>query len=237
VKVQCELCREIVPLADFTPSSEGISIRCPACSGTYFVPAPRQGEAGGTVAPSANGVGGGGAERGGAGAEGGVAGDAGGAGSTDGGPQGHEVRCPKCGRRQPQAEACRHCGLVFALWDPAKATGTTGDDVAQRLFALAEAAWSETARHTAFIEHCSRTGQLPHAARCYRDRLARDPDDAVAREQQAKVVKVTELTFLTRPRELADAPVPYRRALIGLVVVVFLILLGLITSPLWRWWK
>jgi hypothetical protein len=214
VKVQCELCREIVVLADFTPSAEGISIHCPACDGTYFVPAPRpdpgrDGAAPGPAPPPA---------------------------ASTGEPAAGDA-CPKCGRRQPPADACRHCGLVFALWDPASAPTAAGDEEARRLFARAEEAWGETARHEAFIEHCSRTAQLPYAARRYRERLTRNPDDAVARAQQARVVTITELTYLTRPRELADAPWPHRGALIGLVIAVFLLLLGLLTSPLWRWWK
>jgi hypothetical protein len=212
VKVQCELCREIVPLADFTPSAEGISIRCPACNGRYYVPAPIR------AAPGA------------------LASELGGE-AVAGGEAESEARCPKCGRRQPQGAACRHCGLVFALWDPDGVAPTAGDDEAQRHFALVEAAWGDRTRHEAFIEHCARTGQLPYAARCYRDRLARDPDDSVARAQQARVVAVAELTCLTQPRELADSPVPYRGVLIGAVLVLFVILLGVLTSPLWRWWK
>ena len=243
MKVQCDLCREIVALADFTPSAEGISIRCPACGGTYFVPAPRKGEGGGTVAPSAQGSGGGGAGGGGGGAraEGGGGGDGGGADAEDGGPQREEVQCPKCGRRQAPTEACRYCGLVFALWDPESAAPTVaasaGDDEARRLFAHAEEAWSDVARHKTLVEYCSRVGQLPFAARCYRERLARDPADAVAKAQLQKVATVAELTCLTRPRELADAPVPYRRVLIAGVIALFLLLLGTLTSPLWRWWK
>jgi hypothetical protein len=146
------------------------------------------------------------------------------------------MRCPKCGRRQPRGDACRQCGLVFARWDPARAAATTGDEEARRRYALAEAAWSEPSVHEAFIEHCVRTGQLPYAARCYRERLARDPGDAVARAQQARVVKVAELTCFTRPRELADAPLPHRRLLIGAVLLLFVVLLGMLTSPLWRQW-
>jgi hypothetical protein len=225
VKVQCELCREIVALADFTPSVEGISIRCPACSGTYFVPAPRQADADRGAPPQrVEPVG----STAGAAAQpqsSGVVADAGG------------MACPKCGRRQAQGGACRYCGLVFALWDPTTAAATNGEDESRRRFAAAEAAWSDLSQHEAFIEHCSRTGQLPYAARCYRDRLARDPDDAVARAQQARVVAVAELTCLTRPRELADAPLPHRGVLIGAVIALFVALLGILTSPLWRWWK
>jgi hypothetical protein len=48
---------------------------------------------------------------------------------------------------------------------------------------------------------------------------------------------VAELTCLTRPRELAEAPVPYRKVMIAGVVALFALLLGLLTSPLWRWWQ
>jgi hypothetical protein len=221
VKVQCDLCREIVALADFTPSAEGIQIRCPACGGTYFVPAPGRGErkpappraapVEASSAPPAEAA----------------------AGAAD------EVPCPKCGRRQPTTAACRYCGLVFALWDPesAAAAASAGDDTARQLFAFAEEAWGEPARHDAVVEYCTRAGQLPFAARAYRERLARDPDDAVATARLQRVAAVAELTCLTRPRELAEAPVPYRGVLVAGVIALFLVLLGMLTSPLWRWWK
>jgi phage FluMu protein Com len=213
VKVQCELCREIVLLADFTPSAEGLEIRCPACKGSYFVPAPGRGEARPAASPPPTAT----------------------ASEAPAEPV-EEMRCPKCGRRQPLAESCRHCGLVLARWDPDAAAPTTGDDEARRLFAEAEAAWGDPERHDVFIGYCGRAGELPYAARCYRDRLARAPDDAVARAQQARVVTAAELTYLTAPREQADAPVPHRAVLVGAVVALFVALLLALTAPLWRWW-
>ena len=231
MKVQCELCREIVPLADFTPSAAGLEIRCPACKGSYFVPAPER-AAQPEASPAEAAAGGVRAGEDASGREG----RAGGEGDGAAGGAEEEMRCPKCGRRQPRAEACRHCGLVLARWDPGAAAPTTGDDEARRLFAEAEAAWADPERHDAFIGYCGRAGQLPYAARCYRDRLARDPDDAVARARQARVVTAAELTWLTRPREQADAPVPHRGVLVGAVVALFVLLLVVLTAPLWRWW-
>jgi hypothetical protein len=204
VKVQCELCREVVPLADFVPSVAGIEIRCPACHGTFFVPADAPPAA--VPAPAAA-------------------------------PDATEMDCPKCGRRQPRAESCRYCGLLVARWDPAAAPAAGGDEVALRLFAEVEAGWADRQRHEAFIEHCGRAGLLSFAARCYRERQRRDPDDAMARAQLARVVAVAEATYLTRPRESGDAPLPHRGVLVGVVILIFAVLLAVLTSPLWRWWR
>jgi hypothetical protein len=40
LKVQCELCKEIVELTYFRPSARGIDITCSACGRSYFVQAP-----------------------------------------------------------------------------------------------------------------------------------------------------------------------------------------------------
>jgi len=111
-----------------------------------------------------------------------------------------------------------------------------GDDEARRLFALAEAAWGEEARHEALVAYCARAGLLPYAARCYRERLARDPGDAAARAGQQRVVTVAELTYLTRARADRDEPLKHRRLILAVVVGAFFALIVLLTAPLWRRW-
>jgi hypothetical protein len=208
VNVQCELCREVVPLADFTPRADGIEVRCPACGGTFFVasakPAAAPPAAASAPAPAARPANG--------------------------------CVCPKCGRAQPPADACRHCGLVFARWDPALAGPAAGDETAHGLFAAAAAAWGEEARHEAFVAYCARAGCLPFAARCYRERLARDPADAVARAGQERVVTVAELTYLAPARASRDEPLKHRTALIAVVLLVFAGIMVYLTAPVWRAW-
>jgi hypothetical protein len=219
VKVQCELCREIVPLVDFRPSAAGIDIGCPACGQRYFVPAP---SSAGAVAPLTL-----------------VHGDGEpvpALGRPAAGPRDADAfACPKCGRTQPRAAACRYCGLVYDNWEPGP-TEAGGDETARALYAQAEGAWQDPAGHDAFVEHCAAAGLLAFAARCYRARLATDPADPVARAQQQRIIHMAEVTYLAPAREARDAPLPHRTLLLGALGLLFLALVALLTLPLWRWW-
>jgi hypothetical protein len=227
VNIQCDLCGEVAPLADFAARDGGIEVRCGACGGRCFVAAARP--VGATAPATAV------------------------AASAGEGPAGAAAAmiltsspaalaaadatttCPKCGRSQAPAEACRFCGLVFARWDPAVAGPAQGDEEARRLFAAAEAAWTDEARHEAFVGYCAAADGLPFAARCYRERLTRG-DDPVARAGQQRVVRVAELTYLTTARERRDAPLKHRRLILGIAVAVFLAVIVALLAPLWRSW-
>ncbi len=143
--------------------------------------------------------------------------------------------CPKCGHPQPRAEACRRCGLVFSRWDPAQAE-PGGDDEARRLFAAAEADWTDPARHALFIEHCTGKGLLPFAARCYRERLVRRPGDEVARLRRDQIVKAAERAYLEKARLERDGPLQHRNLIGGIIIALFIVVLIVLTRPLWQWW-
>jgi hypothetical protein len=221
VKVQCELCRELVPLADFTPKPDGIEVRCPACGGTFFVPREERAPAPEPAAPPTPPT---------------PAPAAAAPPAPDAAaPAATRSTCPKCGRAQAPAAACRYCGLVFAKWDPSAAGPAAGDDVARRLHAAVEEDWADEARHEKFIKYCAQAGCLPFAARCYRERLNRG-EDPVARAQQERIISVAEATYLAPARASRDAPLKHRRLLVVLVVVMFGGMILYLTAPMWRGW-
>jgi hypothetical protein len=100
------------------------------------------------------------------------------------------LSCPKCGRsRADHAAACPRCGLVFERWGSDQALQAAAlDDEAQAMYREIKTRWNDEALHDAFLKHCSAKGCLGAAGHKYRDRLDRDPKDAVALKMQARIV-------------------------------------------------
>ena len=143
-----------------------------------------------------------------------------------------EKECPKCGEVQPEADACRRCGLVFARWQGgAVAAADDVDAEAARLWATCEAAWDEPSRHDAFIAFCQQRAQLPLAAARYRTAgLARGADDAMVTRALARLSKLALTTLeLSAQRERpVERALPYRKTLTVLVALLGLLALGLV---------
>src|SRR6266540_704868 len=105
--------------------------------------------------------------------------------------------CPKCSKkRQPEAESCPRCGLVFALWSEERAPkieplGERGQEMWNGL--LAE--WNTAANHEEFLKHCLQTSTLAAAGRLYRQRLDENPKDAIAAQMQAQILTKATLTL------------------------------------------
>ena len=114
--------------------------------------------------------------------------------------------CPKCGKkRQPEAEACPRCGLVFALWKEESSPALVPlDSRGAELLQEVLVHWSESARHEEFLKHCLQTGALAAAGRMYRERLDENPRDAVAAQMQTQILAKATLTLSinkSQPRE------------------------------------
>ena len=114
--------------------------------------------------------------------------------------------CPKCGKkRSPATAACPRCGLVFALW---KEEGSTPlvplDTRGNQLWQEVQDHWNESALHEEFLKHCLQIGSLAAAGRMYRERLDKNPKDAVAAQMQAQILAKATLTLSinkSQPRE------------------------------------
>ncbi len=141
--------------------------------------------------------------------------------------------CPKCGHaRVPAGDACGRCGLIYANWKPELAdTVAPLDDVGASLWAAAQLAWDDAVSHDAFVKHCSQAGLLPAAGRAYRERLARDANDPVARRMQERIVQMAMAALGSVARPPMREPVTRSK---GFWLVVAAALVAAILAALLR---
>jgi hypothetical protein len=111
-----------------------------------------------------------------------------------------------------------------------------GEDAeAARLWQEVEAAWTDAARHDAFIAYCQRTQQFPLAAGRYRVAAsgARGASDPFVTRSLERIEKLPLPTLeLSAQRERGPGapagPLPYRNTMMALVALVALIALALV---------
>jgi hypothetical protein len=201
VKLQCDLCREIV-VADFAVDGGAIQVHCPACGKTFEVKATRgEGAAPTTPAPPA---------------------------PVDKAarPAGPMV-CPKCGDAQPDAAACRTCGLLAAkMSDFARAAAPVPPEL-EAAWSRAQDTWRDAASHDTVHAVATATSGFAWAAQRYRDRLRADPTDTIAAEQLARLARSAELTlFATATKKPDKQQKPFRAALAVLAILAVLVVIG-----------
>jgi hypothetical protein len=144
--------------------------------------------------------------------------------------------CPKCGRtRAPDAESCPRCGLVFALWREEGGVPVANlDERGAELWRSIENSWSETSLHEEFLKHCLQANTLAAAGRLYRERLDRDPKDAIATYMQGQLLTKATLglsVHKSQPREAMT------RSRWFWVAVLAAMALGIAAGLLWRRWR
>jgi ribosomal protein L32 len=210
VKVQCDLCKEIV-VADFAVVGDGsIELSCPTCHGRFAVAATRARRVTGDQV---------------------VHGESRRARRASM-PASHEpsMTCPKCGEVQRPGPACRQCGLLAERM--ADFARDEAAEVPASLLAEWRAVldrWREPDLHERFAQQVAATGSYSWAARRYRDELRVRGDDAVAAEQIARLARMAEATLLAsaaaRP---ARAATPYRSVII--VVLLATLAVGIVVA-------
>jgi hypothetical protein len=207
MKLQCDLCREIV-VADFAVAGDAIEVHCPSCSKQFRVGATRAAEVldlktAARRAPA---------------------------------PDEQAMTCPKCGDAQPAAPACRSCGLLatrMAEFERDRDVQVPADVTAA--WTELDATWNDAEAHDRFIKIVAAAMAYPWAAKRYRDALRLRPDDRLAAEQLARLAKMAEATlFATATRKATDKPKPYRGALVLLAAMTLLIFVGLAYAVLSR---
>lgn len=198
MKLQCELCREIVA-ADFAVAGDAIEVRCPACSKSFRVSATRAGD----VLDLKK------ARR---------------AISADE----QAMTCPKCGDEQPSAAACRICGLLATrMADFERDRDVQVPAEVTAAWTALDATWTDVAAHDRFIKIVASAMAYPWAAKRYRDALRIRPDDPVAAEQLARLARMAEATlFATASRKAPKKPKAYRGAIALLAIMLLLIVVG-----------
>ncbi len=201
MKIQCQRCKEIVELEQFRSSEAGVDITCAACGEAFFVPAPAAAEAG----------------------DGDSAGDD--PAATSAGPR---MRCPKCDDEQPEADACRACGLAadrFADFD------ARADESSPELALLWQACvddWDRDAAHDRFVQAVAADFAYTFGARRYRQRLRDRPNDALARSGLDRLTRMAEATLLSSAaaRKAVEPDEPYKNVVLLMVALVALVGLG-----------
>jgi hypothetical protein len=89
------------------------------------------------------------------------------------------------------------------------------DDAGEALWRAVLEAWTEAARHDAFVGHCTATMSLVGAAARYRQRLAAHPDDEIARKMTARIAFLATQSL----RPSAPARPPLSRSPLFLIII------------------
>jgi len=133
--------------------------------------------------------------------------------------------CPKCGAPHPAEQpSCAKCGLTFALFNPEHLALPAP---LEETWTALVAAWSDAARHEAFLEECHQAGVLIEAARRYRVRSEQDPGDSAAalyRDEAGRRL----MALTTLPHEEEPDLTWVKVVMAGVVVVACLALVGVI---------
>jgi hypothetical protein len=103
------------------------------------------------------------------------------------------------------------------------------DPTATALFAACEASWDDDHRHDKFVKYCSGSGLLASAARQYRLRLEKQPEDPMATRMQQRIV--TMASFLLTQHQ--PPPEPLTRSRWFLVLVGVAAVAGLLAALLY----
>jgi hypothetical protein len=172
VKLQCDLCREIV-VADFAVDGDAIRVHCPACDGSFRVGATATTSA--QAAPTE---------------------------TAPPPPRlkivfdGPSMACPKCGLVQAPAPGCRSCGLrADRMADyEANRDAHVPPEVAAA-WAAAQASWTDAGLHERLANVAALHDAYAWIARAYRDHLRANPTDPISADRIARITRITEASL------------------------------------------
>ena len=205
MKVQCDLCKEIV-VADFAVAGDGsIEVSCPSCRGRFQANATRNRRVTGEqVVRGENQR----ARR-----------------ASMPAPHEPSMTCPKCGEVQKPGPSCRHCGLLaerMADYRRDEDAGVPAEVLTgwQRVVD----GWRDPERHEELARQVAAADSYAWAARRYREVLRIRGEDPIAAEQIARLARMAEATLLAsasaKPARTASS---YR----GVIIVVLLVALAI----------
>ncbi len=203
MNVQCERCKEIVPIGSFELLTGAIRIWCPACDEVYEVQAtapgqPKSGPDSGTMPKR---------ER----------------------PESEGV-CPKCAAVVPLGTlACDRCGLVANRFaDYADSSYDVSDEL-KALWERCEAGWEDGAAHDQFCQEVAGAGEFRYAASRYRAASRERPGDEISRFRLKKLANMAQAAVFSgaaaRKSHAEAEEQPYKG-----VIILFLLLLLLLAA-------
>jgi hypothetical protein len=206
MKIQCEQCKEIVPLGRFEILADRIRVTCSACAGSFeVVPEGVESARRAPAPPNATET------------------------ATEGATK---PRCPKCGEPHVDAPACPVCGLEAqhaAAFSERQAAEASPELDAQ--WDACIGAWDDQSTHDAFARAASLGNQFSAAARRYRIWLVDhpgDPGEEIARAALGRLARMAEVSLLHRPSKPApgDDEQPYKRVVMLMIALVVLAAMG-----------
>lgn len=131
-----------------------------------------------------------------------------------------QQRCPKCQTHVGQRPACPTCGLTADRMSTfASAREAASPELAATWQAALEA-WTEQARHDAFVQAAAAAGAFAFAAGKYQEAARTRPDDTIAPRQLARVRRTAEAAMLASAQVRHVQQTPYRNATAILVLLV-----------------
>ena len=203
MKIQCVLCKEIVPIGAFKPSADGIRVKCASCSQEFFLPASGERSAAKRLVKTLKSD----------------------VGKSDAEPAEDDgaFDCPKCFQPVPEKKAaCPGCGLMREHFDSfAAEVAGSAPPALETLWSSCEEDWSDADTHEKFIELAAGGDDYAYAARRYRQIIRRRPKDTIARLQLERISKMTEAAMMARKAVVVkDEGMTHYKGLIVLLVLL-----------------
>lgn len=136
--------------------------------------------------------------------------------------------CPKCVAKRADAPACPHCGIHFERFD--EATLLPVKWLRDEWTALLRD-WGNESKHSQLRRKAQQADALAALGRLYRLRQAAVPEDPVAENGRAEVVRMAAVAIAFRPPS-GDSEKKRKAAVISAVAVVAVLIIFLIAQVL-----
>ena len=138
--------------------------------------------------------------------------------------------CPKCIARRADTPSCPHCGILFETFDEAS---VLPEKWLREEWVELLRDWNNQPRHSQLRRKAQQTDALAAVGRLYRLRQAFVPEDPVAEEGRAEVLRMAAAGISFRPPASDDDAERRKRvALMGTLLVMTVILLVVVVQLL-----
>lgn len=137
-----------------------------------------------------------------------------------------DPRCPKCQTQVGQQRACPTCGLAAERMSTFAAAREAASPALEACWQAALDAWTEQARHDAFVQAAAGAGAFAFAAGKYQEATRARPDDPIAARQLARVRRTAEAAMLASAQVRHVEQKPYRSATAVLILLVVALVAG-----------
>lgn len=129
--------------------------------------------------------------------------------------------CPKCiGVRKEGAVVCPYCGLDYARFRPEESRPSGA--VASTWLGVVEL-WESKGAHDKVLALSSERGELAALGRLYRIRLARNPEDAMAKRGREEVLRLAAASSTLLSSAPPDKRTKMRMAGLGLLFLMLMV--------------